>query len=264
MRTYADIFNSNDLIAWIDLSTYCNASCPQCHRTKVTEAKGKTDWLPLIQWSLEQFKKAFPVEDLRKYKRFEFCGTWGDPVMNKDLFDIIDYIFVHNNTCTVQINTNGSIRDADWWWDLGVLGKRRLQVWFDVEGTTQEMHERYRQGTDLKKIKENIEAYTATGAEACAMVIIFEHNQEHLFEINDMLRELGVTGEILYTESNRFYKGPVFHFIDTNGKDQTLHQSTLNGEHPLIAGKVKNQIPIRDHKWRQKFVADGKKIKDYW
>lgn len=264
MSSYLDTFKNKELIAWVDLSTYCNASCPQCHRTKTDEAKGKTEWLPLIQWSYEQFKKAFPIKELNNYSRFEFCGTWGDPVMNKDLFKIIEYIIEENNTCTIQINTNGSIRDPDWWWDLGVLGKDRLQVWFDIDGTTQEMHEKYRQGTDLEKIKENVEAYTATGADACAMVIIFKHNQDHLFEINEMIRSLGIKGEILYTESNRFYHKGEYSFIDINGKTQILEQSTLNGEHELIASKVKKQIPIRDHKWRQKYVADGKKIKDYW
>jgi len=264
MTTYANTFKKGELIAWIDLSTYCNASCPQCHRTRTDRPRTKTEWLPLIQWSFKQFKKAFPIETLNNYARFEFCGTWGDPVMNKDLFDIIAYILEENRTCQIQINTNGSIRDADWWWELGVIGKGRLQVWFDIDGTTQEMHERYRQGTDLEKIKENVEAYTATGADACAMVIIFKHNQDHLFELDEMIRGLGVKGEILYTESNRFYHKGVNSFIDINGKEEALEQSTLNGEHELISGKVKKQIPIRDHKWRTKYVADGKKTKDYW
>lgn len=243
---------------WVDLSTYCNAGCPQCHRTK-KEGLDKEDWLPLVQWSLEQFKKAFPVEKLHHYKKFELCGTWGDPIMNRDIFAIVKYLIENSNTF-IQINTNGGIRDAQWWWDLGVLGGDRLQVWFDIDGTTEEMHSLYRQKVSLEKVKENVEAYCSTKALSCAFVIVFKHNQDHLWEIHDMIRGLGVKGEIFFTESNRFYHGPIFTFTDENGTIKQLEQSTLDGNHHLL----NNKIPIRDHKWRKKYVADGKKTNDYW
>ena len=44
---------------WLDLSTFCNASCPQCHRTDAN-GLGKVDWLPLIKWSLKDFIRQFP------------------------------------------------------------------------------------------------------------------------------------------------------------------------------------------------------------
>lgn len=256
--TYSDLYKTGDLIMWVDLSTYCNAACPQCHRTN-KNGLDKADWLPLIQWDLEQFMQAFPKDKLHHYARFEFCGTWGDPIMNKDIFEIIRYL-IDNSSCTIQLNTNGSIRDAQWWWDLGVLGGDRLQTWFDIDGIDQEMHSLYRQKTDLEKIKENIEAYCSTKANSAAFVIVFKHNEDHLYEIYDMIRELGVKGEIFFTESNRFYHSPTFEFIDENGNVKVLEQSSLEGNHPLLNDK----IPIRDHKWRKKLIADGKSRKDYW
>lgn len=257
-NSYRDLYKARDLIAWVDLSTYCNAACPQCHRTD-TNGLDKVGWLPLIQWTLNQFKKAFPREKLFHYQRFEFCGTWGDPVMNKDLLDIVKYVTA-NSSATIQINTNGSIRDEDWWWELGTVGGDRLQVWFDVDGTTQEMHSHYRRKTDLSKIKENIEAYCSTRAKSYAMVIVFEHNQDHLWEIETMLREWGIKEKILFTESNRFYKGDTFEFVDENGQETKLVQSTLDGNHPLLS----DEVPVRDHKWRKKYVASGKKTNDFW
>ena len=115
-------------IAWVDLSTYCNAGCPQCHRTDRTTGK-KVEWLPLIQWSLECFKRRFDY--MGSISGFEFCGTWGDPVMNKDLLEICRYI-IENSSAHIQINTNGSIRDESWWWELGSVGRERLKVVFDV------------------------------------------------------------------------------------------------------------------------------------
>ncbi len=257
-NTYKDHYRRGDLIMWVDLSTYCNAGCPQCHRTKLI---GHTteDWLPLVQWSLQTFVEAFPINTLHHYARWEFCGTWGDPLMNKDLFGIVQYI-IDNSTARIQINTNGSIRDANWWWDFGVMGGNRLQVWFDIDGTTQDMHSLYRQKTNLDKIKENVEAYCATNAEACAMTIVFKHNQDYLWDIHDMIRGLGVKGKLIFAESNRFYHQDYHDSWNIAGELVRLEQATLNGDHPLL----NDEVPIRDHKWRKKFVADGNKTNDYW
>ena len=53
------MYSTQRLQVFVDLSTLCNAGCPQCHRTSVN-GLGKQDWLPMVQWSLEEFKTAFP------------------------------------------------------------------------------------------------------------------------------------------------------------------------------------------------------------
>ena len=235
---------SKGLTAWLDLSTYCNAGCPQCHRTSL-DGLGKMDWLPLVQWTLEEFKIVYPVDSLLKHERFEICGTWGDPCMNKDIFEIVQYIIDNTVTAKVQINTNAGMRKPDWWKALGEMGGSRLEMWFDVDGITQEMHSLYRQKVDLDIVKENVRAYCTTAGYASAHVIVFKHNQDHLYEIRDMIRQLGVQGKILFELSNRFYKGPTHTFTNADGIEQQLEQATIT-DHPLING----QNRIRDHKWK--------------
>lgn len=244
MSVYSTLYDSNKIIAWVDLSTYCNAGCPQCHRTNIN-GLDKVDWLPLVQWSLKTFKKAYPIDVLKRHSNFEICGTWGDPIMNKDIFYIVEYI-IKNCSADIQINTNGSMRSPDWWWDLGVLGGRRLKVWFDIDGVNQEMHNLYRQKTDLNKIKENVESYCSTNAIANAHVIVFKHNENHLYEIYDFIRNLGITGEVIFELSNRFNRESIFSFTDNNGNHLKLEQATIV-DHPLINGKN----PIRDHNWKK-------------
>ena len=48
-------WDASSINLFMDISTYCNAGCPQCHRTD-NNGLGKVDWLPLVQWSLKQFK----------------------------------------------------------------------------------------------------------------------------------------------------------------------------------------------------------------
>lgn len=251
--TQTTLYPKTGLKAWIDLSTYCNAACPQCHRTSFEGTKQK--WLPLVQWSLAEFKQAYPPEVLKHYDSFEFCGTWGDPIMNKDIYKIVEYLIENDPRVKVQINTNGSLRDPDWWWKLGMMARERLNVVWDVDGITQEMHERYRQGTELWRIKDNIEAYCTTPANADIITIVFLHNEDYIDDIRKMVREWGVMGNVFAQESNRFYRGPTFEFMSANGHRMMLEQTTQESENF-------SNVSVKDHRWRAKFDASGRNKKD--
>ena len=73
--------------------------------------------------------------------------------MAKDIFEITEYI-IENSDSKIHISTNGSMRTEEWWWNFGILGGERLTVTFAIDGHTQELHQRNRQGTNLKKVVE--------------------------------------------------------------------------------------------------------------
>lgn len=242
LKPYSAIFP----IAWVDLSTYCNAACPQCHRTGVSTGK-KQNWLPLIQWSLECFKRRF--DDMKLIKEFEFCGTWGDPVMNKDLLEICRYI-IENSNATIDISTNGSIRDEDWWWELGSICRERLRVVFAIDGINQEMHEKYRQNTDLEKIKKNAIMLSHTPAKIKIHTILFKHNEKYCQAIRDMVeKDWGIalydeTIDHLVTESQRFWHGNTMKFKTADGKEDVLEQIT-DFANPVLDTRGPNIVDYR-------------------
>ena len=266
-KLYNNHFKDGELYAWVDMCTFCNAGCPQCHRTDahrgmwsgngIFGVDQKVGWLPLIQWDLAKFKKAFPLKSLRGYRVFEFCGTYGDPIMAKDLKEIVEYVLKHTVNTLVAINTNGGIRSEQWWNDLGQLGVKykspitgwqRLTVTFDVDGITQEMHAKYRQKTNLEKIKSNIKAYCDAGSRAAVYVVVFKHNQDYMHDIEEMVRGLGVTGDVYFQESNRFHTDDKFTFIDEFGKEDTLEQAeVIRGQD----NRLRTTTPIRDLKWKK-------------
>ena len=195
---------------WLDLCTHCNAGCPQCHRTDPNGLK-KQSWLPLIQWSLDMFKKAFPIESLNLIYEFQICGTWGDPIMNKDIYKICEYV-IKNSECLVTLNTNGSLRDEFWWYSLGHLCGDRLNVFFDVDGTTQEMHSLYRQNTNLQKILDNMKALSSH-SNATVYTIKFKHNQDFIEDIQKLVSNYGCT-EFYAVPSNRWESMSTLSFTD--------------------------------------------------
>jgi len=219
---FKDLVNKGVKV-WLDLSTYCNASCPQCHRTD-KNGLGKVDWLPLIKWTLDDFTKKFPPGSIDYVKEFEICGTWGDPIMSKDIGKIIKYI-VDNSQAHISLNTNGGMRTPEWWEDLGSYCKERLLVHFDVDGTTNEMHQKYRRGVDLQTVLDNMEAYSAGGGDARAFIILFKHNQDHIDDIKKMCIMYGAR-ETYVIKSDRFTVNSKYEFINENGEQEYLEEIT--------------------------------------
>jgi len=218
---YAQLYKKSDIVMWLDISTHCNAKCPQCHRTN-PDGLEKVDWLPLVQWSLEDFQKAFPPSVLLSIDGFEICGTWGDPVMNKEIYEIVEYIIKHC-FAWIQINTNGSIREEEWWWKLGTLGDRRLDIIFDIDGVTQEQHSHYRQNTNLEKILNNMKTLSFTKASATVFTVVFKHNRKSLYDIAELCKDYGAK-QIMFVPSNRFDGGHNTTYFNTD-KEYSLIKS---------------------------------------
>ena len=233
-------WNKQGIHIQLDTTTYCNAKCPMCHRTN-PNGLDRVDWLPLTQWTLDDFKKAFSPDDLKLIALFSFCPTWGDAIMSNHTKSMVEYIFQHNSLCSVMIDTNGSIRDEDWWWEFGLLskaGKYDLIVNFDIDGTTQKMHERYRQGTNLQKVLNNMRAFAETKSKAHVQTIVFKHNQPYLSDIEKLVKEYGAS-QHTHVYSDRFDRGiDTFDFTDTDGNIQTLEKADL----PISNENYKNKV----------------------
>jgi len=225
MKTYYSIYTDKKINAWLDITTYCNAACPQCHRTNPNNLN-KVDWLPLIQWSFEDFKKAFPVKTLKHIKDFNFCGSLGDPVMNKDIFEMCKYI-INNSRCWIFINTNGSIREEFWWTHLSYIIRNRGTVIFDVDGINQEMHSHYRQKTDLQLILNNIKAYKQYGSVGI-FTVIYKHNENYLKEIYNMISDIIGEHEHMFVPSDRAHHIEKFKFYK-DGEEKFLEHSPKYG-----------------------------------
>ena len=210
---YKNAIENKSLISYIDLSTLCNAKCPQCHRTNV-DGLDKVDWLPDIQWTFEEFKKAFPIQTLKLFQEFQICGTWGDPITNKDISKVVEYI-IKNTKAKILINTNGSLRSKKWCYNFGSIGLKRLKVFFAIEGIDQEMHSTYRINTDLKKVLNNIEGFRMGGGEVGVYVVVFEHNEDYLEEIQQLATLYGSVDTIFHP-SNRFGPYNEFRFKHEN------------------------------------------------
>ena len=223
-------WNSSNVNVFMDISTYCNAGCPQCHRTN-PNGLGKADWLPLVQWSIDQFKTAFPLKTMQRINCFYFCGTFGDPIMVKDFIEITEYI-IENSNAFISVDTNGSIRDEDFWWNLSIVGGRRLTVRFAVDGINQEMHQHYRRFTNLSKVLNHMKVAAQTKCNVSVQTVLFKHNEDYKDEIRNLCKEYGATRHT-FVNSDRFSDGEyITEHTDENGKEFILEKAGSNNIRP--------------------------------
>ena len=61
------------------------------------------------------------------------------------------------------------------------MGKKRCSAFFGIDGIDQESLQKYRVGSNFKKVQENWRAFIKAGGHAQWQFIVFEHN-EHLLE----------------------------------------------------------------------------------
>jgi MoaA/NifB/PqqE/SkfB family radical SAM enzyme len=187
-------FWNKNLLAQIhvELSSYCNAACPMCPRYYQGSEIVRPD-LELAQISFDQFKEWFKPELVAKLNNFMFCGTVGDPMMAKDVFKIVDYIYENNEKIYMTINTNGGIRKESDWAHLGSISSKfgkRLRVIFSIDGLEDTNH-LYRRNVEWATVMRNAKAYIDAGGKAEWDYLIFKHNEHQLQEASELSKNMG-------------------------------------------------------------------------
>ena len=105
----------------------------------------------------------------------------------------------------VNINTNGSLRNQDWWRKLALPG---VTVGFALDGL-EDTHALYRQDTDWHRIMENAGLFIAAGGRAVWRFIPFDHNRHQEAACRQMAADMGFAEfENIYDGRNR---GPAFY-----------------------------------------------------
>lgn len=185
------VYDAND--TELELTNICNAKCPLCYRNNkdyITKAS--------YQRPLEEV-----IEQLNNFTRLEsikLVGTISEPTLYKDLFPLIDYL--NNRDIEIEICTNGDTNSPEWWGILGAKTKAKDKVYFTICGSTQELHEVYRKGTNLKRILENAKAFKEGSKykNDYAQLIRFNYNDED-FNGLDIIETVSNFSNLYWTET---------------------------------------------------------------
>ena len=196
----------------LELTDRCNAKCPMCTRTN-PNGLGDSDLVKNVELTIDDIKK-LP----QSFERINYCGNHGDPVIAKDFLEIVKYFEGSYQT----IHTNGSLRTEEFWKELGSI--KNIEVTFGIDGSTQEIHEMYRRGTQLNKILSNAKAFIDAGGKAIWQMIIFKHNENDVDNAKHLSEEYGFS-EFESLHTRRFYTEDSFKYTYKD-KEYVLEKAT--------------------------------------
>jgi MoaA/NifB/PqqE/SkfB family radical SAM enzyme len=194
----------------LEITSKCNARCPMCLRT-VCGGQDNPQ-LPLVELSLGDIKKIFPVEFVAQLSRMFMCGNYGDPIIAKDTLPAFQYFREHNPDIRLDMFTNGSARSEDFWRELARVIDT---VHFSVDGLEDTNH-LYRKGTHFPTIMRNVRAYLDAGGQAVWDFIVFRHNEHQIEEARALSKELG------FKSFNLKKTGRFFSNVKMEAKDQQV------------------------------------------
>lgn len=260
----------------LEPSDKCNAACAMCPRYTADgfEQKG----LANTEWTLEEFKNAFPKVFLQRYlHKILSCGNFGDPCACRDLADIYAYAREVSPGIALCINTNGSLRTTEWWSKLGSVMREDQHpgnyCTFSIDGLEDTNH-LYRRNTNFKKIIENAKAYIAAGGIAHWDFIVFEHNEHQVEEAKNLAYELGFKNFNIKrtTRWREFHNGqgsyPVYskgkYLYDLKQPNDAAFKHNFE-DATLFKGQEKQSITLDEFKkYEGKEISDLRYVKGKW
>lgn len=168
----------------LEISTRCNAACPECPRN--FRGVDIVDTYPICDMSLEQAQKIFTLSFLQQLDQILINGNYGDFITARDGLAIVEYFLTANPELKIIISTNGSGRPHIWR-RLGELG---VEVQFRLDGL-EDTHYLYRQYTDFNLIIENAIKFIKAGGNAVWAMIKFKHNSHQIESAKELSKSLG-------------------------------------------------------------------------
>ena len=200
----------------LELSSYCNSSCPTCPRN--LDGGVVSPLLKPNSLSLDDIKTIMPPGFISQLESMNMCGNYGDPIMAKDLMEIVEYISNNNQNLDLIIHTNGGVRDEDFWLKFGKVmsAMPRAKVIFSIDGLEDTNH-LYRIGVEWNRLITNTRAYIAGGGRAVWDFLVFAHNEHQINEARTLAKEMGFIDFIEGQPHGFNYNGKI-RVVDRFGK----------------------------------------------
>lgn len=178
----------------IEPTNLCNLSCSLCPVTEgMDRSSGNMDF--------DVFKKI--INDVGDYVFIIILWDWGEPFLNKSIYDMIRYAKTRN--IKIVSSTNGHIFSAGDHAEKVVRSGLDSLI-FALDGISQDAYERYRKGGNINKILSGIKRVVAAKRKLNSKkpfinlrFIVMEHNEHEIPKLKDFAKSLGVDALTLKT-----------------------------------------------------------------
>jgi MoaA/NifB/PqqE/SkfB family radical SAM enzyme len=184
-----------------EITTYCNAACPQCPRN--IQGSNINPYMPLVHLDRFMIDSAFTIEHCQTLRQIFFCGSYGDPIMHPDFLEILQDFRSKNPTLWLYIHTNGGVHDKSYWAQIAKIMNGYGQIDFGFDGLEDTLH-LYRRNVKYDVAMRNARAYIDAGGRAQWNFIVFRHNEHQVEQARLLSKEYGFYN-FLPRKTGRFY-----------------------------------------------------------
>lgn len=185
----------------IEITSYCNAACPQCPRNNL--GTGINPYMPLGHLDPLIIDQVFNHELCQRLRQMFFCGSYGDPIMHPHFLRILQDFRRKNPTLWLYLHTNGGAHATDYWQELAAIMAGYGQIDFGIDGL-QDTLGLYRRNVRFQQVIENATAFIQAGGRAQWNYIVFQHNQHQIETAKQMSESLGFHA-FLTRRTGRFF-----------------------------------------------------------
>ena len=187
-RIKRSVIKSKPYIMFLEVNNICNLKCPFCMTGKgIYGGRQKRDM------TLDEVKKL--IDQVGDYLYLIQLYNWGEPLLNKDLFKMIEYIKSKN--IFTMVSSNMTTLDEAKIDEMIKSGLDYFKV--AIDGATKESYTKYRIGGDFAKVMDNFKTLMRRRAELKSglpivewQYVVFKHNEGELEMARKIAKELGV------------------------------------------------------------------------
>lgn len=180
----------------IALTTHCQAKCRSCARTDLDTGE-KVPWLKLEHFPLSTYTTILNSTK-RHISDVKFCGEFGDPMMHPQVKNFINETFKYNPEMTIDINTNGGLRNQKFYRELASWYPKTLRLHWGIDGADHDTNWKYREGVDFERAMTNMKTWFNWNGAGDWHFIIFAWNYKQIPLVKQMAEDIGCAMRFKY------------------------------------------------------------------
>jgi len=192
----------------VEITNKCNAACPMCDRNQFGGLPNPSRGLS--EWDLKDIDKAF--NNLPNLKFVYFCGTHGDPIAAKHVFEAV--LAAKNAGAQIEMFTNGSLKTETWWRKFVDILDAGDRITFAIDGV--ETNHLYRQNTDVNKILKHLKIVCDSPVQTRWDYLVFKHNEHEMESSKTLAKNMGVD-HFRFRRTPRFDRFNPYPVVNSNG-----------------------------------------------